>query len=135
MPALLTSGLLLVSLSLVFSSGSVAAQDATPEDIAAQKSEATAFVDSVHEWGAWGLDIEPAAGGIQPQSTGPLNARGSKLSLRTNSIAALAPKRPPVPINNPPQPTPVAPPEIPVTPPPPPPPVTPPVGGPTDGLF
>lgn len=50
-----------------------------------------AYVDSVLKWGAWELDIEPAAGGISVPTTKALNARGSKVALRTNSIAALAP--------------------------------------------
>ena len=52
-----------------------------------------AYVDSVHKWGAWELDIEPAAGGLSQTQTQALNARNSKVTLRTNSIAALAPKR------------------------------------------
>lgn len=84
----------------------------------------TTYVDSVKEWGAWNLDIQPAAGGLQaPSSTQPLTARGTKLRLRTNSFTALAPAgtqgssgvNPPTP---PPPPA--------VTPPPPPPPVVPP---------
>lgn len=51
----------------------------------------TAYVDSIHQWGAWELDIEPAAGGLQQPSSQALNARGSKVSLRANSISALAP--------------------------------------------
>lgn len=86
---------------------------------------ATAYVDSIHQWGAWALDIEPAAGGLQRQTTQPLNARGTKLTLRTNSISALAPA-PPANTNQP---------AIPVAPTPTPPPVTPPIGGPADGLF
>jgi len=53
----------------------------------------TAYTDSVHNWGAWALDIEPAAGGLQEAGTQPLNVRSSKLSLRTDSIAALSPRR------------------------------------------
>jgi len=64
-----------------------------------------AYVDSVTSWGAWELDIEPAAGGITPASTGALNARNSKVALRTNSIAALAPPNSPV-IPTPPTPVP-----------------------------
>lgn len=52
-----------------------------------------AYVDSVHKWGAWELDIEPAAGGLSQPSTQPLSARNSKVSLRTNSISALAPQQ------------------------------------------
>ncbi len=54
----------------------------------------TVYIDSVHQWGAWSLDIEPAAGGLQADTTQALNARNSKLSLRTNSISALSPQLP-----------------------------------------
>jgi hypothetical protein len=89
-----------------------------------EDTETTAvYVDSIHQWGPWELDIEPAAGGIQPPSTKALNARDSKVTLRTNSIAALAPTAPtPVVFQTPT--TPVVPPVVPVTPPAPP--VTPP---------
>lgn len=50
----------------------------------------TAYVDSIHQWGAWELDIEPAAGGLQQLSTQALHVKDTKVSLRTNSIAALA---------------------------------------------
>ena len=50
---------------------------------------ATAYVDSIHQWGAWDLDIEPAAGGLQQASTQALNARDSRASVRTNSFSAL----------------------------------------------
>ena len=57
-----------------------------------QDSEAeVAYVDSVKKWGAWELDIEPAAGGLAAPSTGALNARNSKVTVRTNSFSALAP--------------------------------------------
>ena len=58
---------------------------------------ATSYVDSINEWGAWELGIEPAAGGLQQSSSQILNARDSKVTLRTNSIAALAPQRPAIP--------------------------------------
>ncbi len=71
------------------------------------------YVDSVHNWGAWGLDLEPAAGGLTPPTTQALNARNTKVVLRTNSIAALAPPASPI------QPEiPVAPPTPPIAPPP-----------------
>ena len=93
-----------------------------------------AYVDSVTKWGAWELDIEPAAGGLTPPSTGALNARDSRVALRTNSISALAPPtKPPAIIQSP-----IMPPVIPAappTPPAPPVPVTPPIGGPADGIF
>ncbi len=69
---------------------------------------ATAYVDSVTQWGAWELDIEPAAGGLTPPTAQALNARGSKLSLRTNSISALT-AIPPVPAQIPPVSTPATP--------------------------
>ena len=57
-----------------------------------QDSESeVAYVDSVKKWGAWELDIEPAAGGLTAPSTGALNPRDSRVALRTNSISALAP--------------------------------------------
>lgn len=81
-----------------------------------------AYVDSVKKWGAWNLDIQPAAGGLQaPSSTQPLTARGTKLRLRTNSFTALAPvSSQGSPSVNSPTPPPVIPS---------------PIGGPTDGLF
>jgi len=50
-----------------------------------------AYIDSVQKWGAWELDIEPAAGGLRQPTTKALNARDSKVVLRTNSFSALAP--------------------------------------------
>ncbi|PCJ88056.1 MAG: hypothetical protein COA54_04655 [Thiotrichaceae bacterium] len=76
-------------------------------------TDGTAYTDSVHNWGAWALDIEPAAGGLQDTGTQPLNARSAKISLRTNSIAALSPRRVPgdvvIPQSPTPSPTPVIP--------------------------
>lgn len=75
-----------------------------------QDSESeVAYVDSVTKWGAWELDIEPAAGGLTPPSTQAMNPRNSKVRLRTNSISALAPPGLP-------SPTPTAIPKIPATP-------------------
>ena len=65
----------------------------TPAAIASTAGDATknnSYVDSVTQWGAWNLDIEPAAGGLTPAATQALNARGNNLSLRANSISALA---------------------------------------------
>ena len=98
-------------------------------------TENTAFVDSVHNWGAWALDIEPAAGGLQTPGTQPLHARTARVSLRTNSMSALAPSRPQSEIMVTPSPNPTPRTPTPSAPTPPPPPVTPPVGGPADGLF
>ena len=74
--------LIFLLMFLLITASSMATADNTSE---------IAYVDSVTKWGAWELDIEPAAGGLAAPSTGALNARGSKVSLRTNSIAALAP--------------------------------------------
>ena len=71
------------------------------------------YVDSVHKWGAWGLDIEPAAGGLSQPTMQALNARDSKVTLRTNSIAALAPPAPIIITSTPIPVPPAAPPAIP----------------------
>ncbi len=63
--------------------------------VSAAEDDNVAYVDSVLKWGAWELDIEPAAGGISAPTPRALNARGAKVALRTNSIAALAPSTPP----------------------------------------
>ncbi len=62
--------------------------------MAAAEESSIAYVDSVLKWGAWELDIEPAAGGLSPPTTKVLNTRSSKVALRTNSISALAPPAP-----------------------------------------
>jgi len=121
-----TIKLVFVALTLSLTTISVAAtnDDDATKDLS---TSTTAYVDSIHQWGAWELDIEPAAGGLTPQTTRPLNARGAKITLRTNSISALAPAAPATI-------TPISPvPVVPFTPPPPP--VVPPIGGPADGLF
>jgi hypothetical protein len=101
------------------------------------EEEEVVYVDSVTKWGAWELDIEPAAGGLELPSPRAMSPRNSKVALRTNSIAELAP--PPSSATTPPP----MPPTIPVTPPAPitPPTITPispsvpiPVGGPNDGF-
>ncbi len=101
--------------------------------VSVAEDDNVAYVDSVLKWGAWELDIEPAAGGISAPTTRALNARGSKVTLRTNSISALAPpalpKSPVIPATPS---TPIAPPIIPATPPPL---VTPTIAGPADGIF
>jgi hypothetical protein len=112
----------LLAAAIAASTSVVAATDASVQ---------TAYVDSVHNWGAWELDIEPAAGGVQAAELQPLNARSANVALRTNSFSALAPPLPqPEIITAAPQvPTPVTPPTV-----------TPPTtggpgGGPADGLF
>lgn len=101
------SKLLILVLSAALAMSAIAQTNTNDES-------STAYVDSIHQWGAWNLDIEPAAGGLQPPSTQPLNARDTKLSLRTNSISALAPVKAPSTIN-PVSPVPV-PPVVPVVP-------------------
>ena len=124
--------------SLCLSSTSYAAWK-TDEEVAAEKAEkATAYTDSVHQWGAWELDIEPAAGGVTPAATQALSDRGARVAFRTNSFSAIAPTAPAAttpPITDTPVPTP------PIYTPPPVPTVTPispsvpiPVGGPSDGF-
>lgn len=83
------SQLVLATVIMSFAGTSIAAWrgDADKDD----------YVDSVTKWGAWELDIEPAAGGLQQSSSQIINARDSKVTLRTNSIAALAPQRPATP--------------------------------------
>lgn len=137
---LLSVGLLMtVALSSQAAPGTGTSTDAST-DADSKNDDTTAYVDSIHKWGAWELDIEPAAGGVQPTAGQPLMARDSRIRLRTNSIAALAPTPPPP---HGPQP-PVTPPQTPPTVPPAPPPVptiTPvspdvpiPVGGPADAF-
>ena len=119
-----------VSALLVFAALSLTAVTNANAD-SDSDSTTTAYVDSIHQWGAWELDIEPAAGGLQQPSTQALNSRDARVALRTNSFSAVAPRdRSPV-IFSPS--APIVPPIVPVTPPPPP--VTPPIGGPADGLF
>ena len=101
----LSSKLWLVTASLVLTTTSVAAtNNDTAQDY---NTSSTAYVDSIFQWGAWELDIEPAAGGLKPQTTQALNTRDSKVRLRTNSMSALAPPRQPVTISRPHAPLPV----------------------------
>lgn len=110
---LATTTLLTTALLMVATTASVA------EDVN------MAYVDSIHKWGAWELDIEPAAGGLSQPQTQALNARNSKVALRTNSVAALAPPASPKsPVVFSPPSAPIVPNVVPVTPPTPP--VTPP---------
>ena len=109
----LLTRLCLVTASFALAATSAAATNENNEQDHYNKVS-TAYVDSVLEWGAWELDIEPAAGGLQAQTTQALNARDSKVSLRTNSMSALAPQRPrtvtPPTAPSPPAPLPIAPP-------------------------
>ena len=124
----------LVTASLALTATSAAATNENIEQDYTKTS--TVYVDSVFQWGAWELDIEPAAGGLQAQTTQALNARDSKVRLRTNSMSALAPPQRPETVTPPPAPLPVAvPAPVPV------PTITPispsvpvPIGGPGDGF-
>lgn len=51
----------------------------------------TAYVDSVHGWGAWELGLEPAAGGPAPTSNRALPARGTNVKFRPNDNSAFSP--------------------------------------------
>ena len=126
----------LVTASLALTATSAAATNENIEQDYTKTS--TVYVDSVFQWGAWELDIEPAAGGLQAQTTQALNARDSKVRLRTNSMSALAPPQRPETVTPPPAPLPVA---APVPAPVPVPTITPispsvpvPIGGPGDGF-
>jgi len=95
-----TTSFVLAALSMSFATTSTAEWVENTdwmEESDSTSGSTTTYVDSVHNWGAWGLDIEPAAGGIQQQSVQALNARDSKVTLRTNSIAALGPAIPAIP--------------------------------------
>jgi hypothetical protein len=126
----LSAGLVAIALLATTSiSLAVTDTDTIKGEVTAEPA-ALVYVDSVKTWGAWNLDIQPAAGGIATPSVQPIKARGTQLRLRTNSFTALAP------IHSGAGNSPVAPPAV-FTPPPmiPPPNITPPIGGPTDGLF
>ncbi len=88
-----TQKALLSVLLLAFSTTGFAASAKSSDN---DDEDTTAYVDSIHKWGAWELDIEPAAGGVQPATGQPVLARGSRVYLRTNSISALAPPPPKV---------------------------------------
>lgn len=132
----LSSKLWLVTASLVLTTTSVGAiNNDTAQDY---NTNSTAYVDSIFQWGAWELDIEPAAGGLQAQTTQALNARDSKVRLRTNSMSALAPPQKtktrtrapaPLPVTPPPPVIPLVPTLTPINPG-----VPVPIGGPGDGF-
>ena len=112
---------------MLMTASTMSAAELKWKDSDSDSDSEVAYVDSVTKWGAWELDIEPAAGGLTPPSTGALNARDSRVALRTNSISALAPPtsaKPPTIISSP-----IMPPVIPAAPPAPPAPVLPPAPG------
>ncbi|MBT8118776.1 MAG: hypothetical protein KJN89_03570 [Gammaproteobacteria bacterium] len=116
--SMLTQKLALIMMLMMAST--VSAGELKWRDSDEESESEVAYVDSVTKWGAWELDIEPAAGGLTPPSTGALNARDSRVTLRTNSISALAPpSQPPAVVQTPIMPpvVPSAPPAPPVTPP------------------
>lgn len=95
-----------------------------------------AYTDSVFGWGAWELDVEPAAGGAATGGSSPILPRNARVVVRTNSTSAVAPKPPAtvpplpeLPVAPTPPPTPSVPSITPISPS-----VTPPVGGPSDGF-
>jgi hypothetical protein len=87
----LSAGLVAIAL-LATTSISLAVTDAsTIKGDGTGEPAVLAYVDSVKTWGAWNLDIQPAAGGLPTPSVQPVKARGTQLRLRTNSFTALAP--------------------------------------------
>lgn len=66
-----------------------------------ESTRAAGFVDSVYDWGAWGLGIEPAAGNPQPVSGRAINVNLTTVSFRPNDNARFAPDVIP-PVNTPP---------------------------------
>ena len=53
--------------------------------------DTTAYVDSVHGWGAWELGLEPAAGGSTPSPSRVLASRDSNIRFRPNDNSAFSP--------------------------------------------
>ena len=51
----------------------------------------TAYVDSVHGWGAWELGLEPAAGGSTPSPSRALTSRSANIKFRPNDNSAFSP--------------------------------------------
>lgn len=51
----------------------------------------TAYVDSVHGWGAWELGIKPAAGGSTPSPGRALASRSANIKFRPNDNSAFSP--------------------------------------------
>lgn len=59
--------------------------------------DTASYVDSVYEWGAWELGLEPAAGDPAPSSNQPLAVRGPGVKFRPNENSAFSPVTRPVP--------------------------------------
>ena len=78
------------ALKLVFIMATSAYATATLAEAPASNNKADTYIDSIHQWGAWELDIEPAAGGLQQASSQALNARENRLALRTNAFTAVS---------------------------------------------
>jgi hypothetical protein len=51
----------------------------------------SAYVDSVHGWGAWELGLEPAAGGSAPSPGRALASRSANVAFRPNDNSAFSP--------------------------------------------
>ncbi|MBT8134385.1 MAG: hypothetical protein KJO03_07735, partial [Gammaproteobacteria bacterium] len=69
--SMLTQKLALIMMLMMAST--VSAGELKWRDSDEESESEVAYVDSVTKWGAWELDIEPAAGGLTPPSTGALN--------------------------------------------------------------
>lgn len=95
--ALLNRGLTSALTKLVLVIATSAYATATLAEVPTSDNKADTYVDSIHQWGAWELDIEPAAGGLQQPSSQALNARENRVALRTNGFAAVSPATPAIP--------------------------------------
>lgn len=101
---------------ILFSASAIAAADA---DKCQSLHKSHEDADCVFEWGAWEMDIEPAASGINSSGNHPIKANGSQFTLTANGTSSIAPKLKPVAVIEPTIPAPpAATPNIPVTPPP-----------------
>ncbi len=63
--------------------------------------EATAYVDSFNEWGAWELGLEPAAGGSTPSPSRALTSRKANIVFRPKDNNAYSPNIKPFPFSGP----------------------------------
>ncbi len=79
--------LFLYSLLALSTYAAAAADTACP---ASNKPSSQNHIDCVYDWGPWAFNIQPAASGVRAAVT-PLLPHHARVTLRTNSIAALAP--------------------------------------------
>ncbi len=63
--------------------------------------ETTTYVDSVNEWGAWELGLEPAAGGSAPSPSRALASRSANVVFRPKDTNAFSPNIKPFPFSGP----------------------------------